>query len=110
MSASPTVETLVSVGDETPEGWVSFNEGVKNAMPLSRPTGELASQNDDISLLYFTSGTTANPKMVAHDFTYPLAHISTAKYWQNVENDGLHFTMSDSGWAKSVWGKFTVSG
>ena len=105
MSASPTVETLVSVGDETSEGWVSFNDGIKTAKAFVPPTGELASQNDDISLLYFTSGTTANPKMVAHDFTYPLAHISTAKYWQNVENDGLHFTMSDSGWAKSVWGK-----
>jgi acetyl-CoA synthetase len=105
MPGSPAVETLVSVGDETPDGWLSFYEGIKNAKPFSRPSGEKASNNEDISLLYFTSGTTANPKMVAHDFTYPLGHITTAKYWQNVENDGLHFTMSDSGWAKSVWGK-----
>jgi len=56
-------------------------------------------------LLYFTSGTTANPKMVVHDFTYPLGHIVTAKFWQNVENNGLHFTVADTGWAKSVWGK-----
>ncbi len=105
MADSPTIETLVSVGDLRHEGWQPFNEGISNAKPFIPPTGEAASKNNDISLLYFTSGTTANPKMVSHDFTYPLGHISTAKYWQNVENDGLHFTMSDSGWAKSVWGK-----
>jgi acetyl-CoA synthetase len=105
MAGSPTVETFVSVGNQSHEGWLSFNEGIRNAKPFSRPIRDAASKNDDISLLYFTSGTTANPKMVSHDFTYPLGHISTAKYWQNVENDGLHFTMSDSGWAKSVWGK-----
>jgi acetyl-CoA synthetase len=81
---SPTIETLVCVGDEIPDGWVSFNEGINNADPFVRPTGEMASQNNDISLMYFTSGTTADPKMVCHDFTYPLGHIITAKYWQNV--------------------------
>jgi acetyl-CoA synthetase len=105
MSASPTVEKLVALGENTPEGWKSFDEGIGKAKPFSRPTGINASQNNDISLLYFTSGTTANPKMVAHDYTYPLGHIITAKFWQNVEENGLHFTVSDSGWAKSVWGK-----
>lgn len=105
MAGSPTVEKLVSVGAPTPEGWISFHEGVGNAKPFIAPQGEAASKNSDISLLYFTSGTTANPKMVVHDFTYPLGHIVTAKFWQNVEKDGLHFTVSDSGWAKSVWGK-----
>jgi acetyl-CoA synthetase len=56
-------------------------------------------------LLYFTSGTTGMPKMVNHDFIYPLGHILTAKYWQNVKDDGLHFTVADTGWAKSAWGK-----
>ena len=56
-------------------------------------------------LLYFTSGTTGMPKMVNHDFIYPLGHILTAKYWQNVEDNGLHFTVADTGWAKSAWGK-----
>jgi len=102
---SPTVEKLVTVGDPTPEGWITFREGKKNANLFVRPQGESAPAKNDISLLYFTSGTTANPKMVVHDFTYPLGHIVTAKYWQNVENNGLHFTVSDSGWAKSVWGK-----
>lgn len=56
-------------------------------------------------LLYFTSGTTGNPKGVIHDFTYPLAHIVTAKYWQQAEEDGLHFTVAETGWAKASWGK-----
>ena len=61
--------------------------------------------NDDISLMYFTSGTTGNPKMVAHDFTYPLAHIITGKYWHNLDENSLHFTLADTGWGKAVWGK-----
>jgi len=65
-----------------------------------RPT-----ENGDTSLLYFTSGTTGMPKMVQHDFTYPLGHILTAKYWQNVEEGGLHLTVADTGWAKAAWGK-----
>ena len=105
MAGSPTVEKLISVGEPTPAGWVSFHEGVQNAQPFVAPQGEAAAVNTDVSLLYFTSGTTANPKMVVHDFTYPLGHIVTAKFWQNVVNDGLHFTVSDTGWAKSVWGK-----
>ena len=70
-----------------------------------RPTGEAATRNDDLMLVYFSSGTTGQPKMVAHDFTYPLAHIVTAKYWQNVRDGGLHYTVADTGWAKSAWGK-----
>ena len=59
----------------------------------------------DPMLMYFTSGTTGNPKMVIHSFTYPLGHIVTAKYWQCVQNDGLHLTVADTGWAKCSWGK-----
>lgn len=59
----------------------------------------------DPMLLYFTSGTTGQPKGVIHDFSYPLAHIVTAKYWQQAEEDGLHFTVSETGWAKASWGK-----
>lgn len=59
----------------------------------------------DPMLLYFTSGTTGNPKGVIHDFSYPLAHIVTAKYWQQAEDGGLHFTVAETGWAKSSWGK-----
>lgn len=59
----------------------------------------------DQMLMYFTSGTTGNPKMVSHSYTYPLGHIVTAKYWQCVQNDGLHLTVADTGWAKCSWGK-----
>jgi len=88
------------------EGWIDFSEKIENASPeFERPTGSDATQNDDIFLLYFTSGTTGLPKMVQHDFTYPLGHIITANFWQNVVDDGLHFTVADTGWAKSAWGK-----
>ena len=59
----------------------------------------------DSMVLYFTSGTTGYPKGVIHDFTYPLAHIVTAKYWQQAEDNGLHFTVAETGWAKASWGK-----
>lgn len=59
----------------------------------------------DPMLLYFTSGTTGYPKGVIHDFAYPLAHIVTAKYWQQAEENGLHFTVAETGWAKASWGK-----
>ena len=88
------------------EGWEDYKEGVKKASSdFQRPTGELASQNDDLMFLYFTSGTSGLPKMVGHDFTYPLGHIVTAKYWQDVREDGCHITVAETGWAKAVWGK-----
>lgn len=92
--------------DTTREGWIDLTEAVSTApQQLQRPAGSGATRNSDISILYFTSGTTGFPKMVAHDFTYPLGHILTAKYWQNVKNNGLHYTVADTGWAKAVWGK-----
>ena len=88
------------------EGWLGFTGEVEKASEdFERPTGEEATCNDDILLNYFSSGTTGFPKMVQHSFTYPLAHIITAKYWQNVTDEGLHYTVADSGWAKCVWGK-----
>ena len=59
----------------------------------------------DPMVLYFTSGTTGNPKGVIHEHSYPLAHIVTAKYWQQAEDNGLHFTVAETGWAKASWGK-----
>jgi len=56
-------------------------------------------------ILYFTSGTTGQPKMVIHDYTYPLGHITTAKYWHNLHEKSIHLTVADTGWAKAVWGK-----
>ena len=87
-------------------GWYSFTDDIAKASPkFERPAGDAATTNDDMMLLYFTSGTTGMPKMVAHDFTYPLGHILTAKFWQNVIDDGLHATLADTGWAKCTWGK-----
>jgi len=85
------------------EGWLSYSDGVESASETLSVTD--LPDNDDIMLLYFTSGTTGHPKMVIHSFTYPLGHIPTAVHWQNVDPDGLHLTISDTGWAKSVWGK-----
>lgn len=86
-------------------GWLQFEEGLSTAGPFVRPTGEQAPVNSDQMLLYFTSGTTGLPKMVVHDFTYPIGHLPTARYWHKVDPDGLHLTVSETGWAKSVWGK-----
>ncbi|MBQ9073576.1 MAG: AMP-binding protein [Muribaculaceae bacterium] len=99
----PTVTSVISTGPIVPEGWLDFNEGIESAAPFVRP--ELPNTNDDISLMYFTSGTTGNPKMVAHDFTYPLGHIITGSFWHNVHEDSLHLTLADTGWGKAVWGK-----
>lgn len=102
---SPTVERLVTV-EGTREGWLSFEEIYPTLSPdFSRPQGEGATSNDDIMLLYFTSGTSGYPKMVQHNFTYPLGHIVTARYWQKVVDGGLHLTLAETGWAKAVWGK-----
>ncbi|MDR0312383.1 MAG: AMP-binding protein [Treponema sp.] len=83
--------------------WVDFNTlSVAASDKLERPPK--ANANDDIMLLYFTSGTTGMPKMVRHDFAYPLGHIATAMYWHRVVPGGLHITVADTGWAKSAWG------
>ncbi len=101
--ACPTLEHRVTIGDTTPTGWLSYHEGVESAAPFEAPASP--NVNSDTSLLYFTSGTTGNPKMVAHDFTYPLAHIITASYWHNLTAESLHLTLADTGWGKAVWGK-----
>lgn len=102
---SPSLIRKALIG-ESREGWLNFNTGMeKSPAEFVRPTGNEATCNTDTMLLYFTSGTTGMPKMVSHNFTYPLGHIITARYWQNVEDNGLHFTVADTGWAKSAWGK-----
>ena len=86
----------------TKEGWLSFDEEIeKYPDTLER----VPTKADEIFLMYFTSGTTGYPKMAIHDHTLALAHIQTAKHWQKVCPNGIHLTVSDSGWAKSAWGK-----
>lgn len=100
---SPSVEKVVSVGPVVPQGFEDFQQGIAHAAPFERPAH--VNTNDDISLMYFTSGTTGEPKMVAHDFTYPLGHIVTGSFWHNLHKDSLHLTIADTGWGKAVWGK-----
>ena len=97
------MQHIISIGDEITEGFEDFYKGIESAPTFVRP--EFVNHNNDISLLYFTSGTTGEPKMVIHDFLYPLGHIVTASYWHNLNEDSLHLTVADTGWGKAVWGK-----
>ena len=103
----PTLRHLVLVrGEGKKEGFESWEPLFAAASDQwEKPTGDAYACNEDIMLVYFTSGTTGQPKMVAHNFFYPLGHIITAVYWLQVEDGGLHLTVSETGWAKSVWGK-----
>lgn len=83
------------------EGWLDYDRGIEEA-PAEFTMPDIV--NTDVLVCYFTSGTTGMPKLVVHDQTYPLGHIVTAKFWQRVEDGGLHLTVSDSGWAKFGWG------
>ena len=103
MPQSPTVKQLVSIGPDMPDGFKDFQVGMTTAAPFVRPMQ--ANTNDDTMLMYFTSGTTGEPKMVAHDFTYPLGHITTGSFWHNLHEGSLHLTIADTGWGKAVWGK-----
>ncbi len=104
-SKCPSLEHVVVLEGEK-EGFESFEKGVNaQSDEWTAPVGESRPENTDPMLLYFTSGTTGMPKMVTHNFYYPLGHIVTSAYWQQCVDGGLHFTISETGWAKSVWGK-----
>ena len=107
-AATNAADTATATGatDTAGAGFYDFHaEAAKRPDTFARPSGSEATKATDYLLLYFTSGTTGMPKMVMHDHTYPLGHITTARYWQRAQDGGLHLTVSDSGWAKFGWGK-----
>lgn len=98
--------TVKIVAKTEKEGWHSFNRGVEDASEhFERPQGESRNKSSDPMLIYFSSGTSGMPKMVLHDFAYPLGHIITGKHWQNLGAESLHLTVAETGWGKAVWGK-----
>ncbi len=104
MPESPTVEILVSIGPDVPEGFHDWHKEIDKAAPFRRP--RFVNTNGDTMILYFTSGTSGEPKMVAHDFLYALGHLTTGVFWHNLTPDSIHLTVADTGWGKAVWGKF----
>jgi len=103
---TPSVKHKVIVNGKK-EGWISMKEEIDEfSDEFVRPTNDdEMTHNNDTMQIYFTSGTTGMPKMVCHNYLHPLGHIVTAKYWQRVQEDKLHLTVTDSGWAKFGWGK-----
>ena len=102
-ASSPTLKTKILVGGEK-EGWKNFDE----EYPLFSAhyyRDENTACGDDLMLMFFTSGTTGYPKIAAHSYKYALGHYITAKYWHGVSENGLHFTISETGWGKALWGK-----
>ena len=100
---SPTLKTLISIGPKQAEGFHDWHKEWNDAPAFVRPTEK--NNNDDTMLMYFTSGTSGEPKMVAHDFLYALGHLTTGVYWHNLGEDSIHLTVADTGWGKAVWGK-----
>jgi len=97
------VETLILCNGSRP-GWHDFNEEFKNFSDVFERPADYACGYDPM-VMFFTSGTTGYPKMALHSYMYAIGHIPTAKYWQNVDPNGLHFSISDTGWGKALWGK-----
>ena len=103
LASCPTVVNKITVNGVR-DGWHSYDEEYKLFSTHFDRTEDTAC-GDDLMLMFFTSGTTGYPKIASHSHTYPLGHFHTAKYWHNVDPNGLHFTISDTGWAKAMWGK-----
>ena len=104
MPESPTVKVLVSIGPSVPQGFHDWHAEINQAPTFVRP--EHVNTNSDTMLMYFTSGTSGEPKMVAHDFLYALGHLTTGVFWHNLSEESIHLTVADTGWGKDVWGKF----
>ncbi len=101
---SPSVSCYVAIGQNIPDGFHDYLKEIQQAPKFQKPA--FVNTNDDTMLMYFTSGTSGEPKMVAHDFLYALGHLSTGVFWHNLHEGSLHLTVADTGWGKAVWGKF----
>ena len=107
MADSPTVKVYITVTDHgkpIPKGFRDWQSEWRNAPKFVRPA--FVNENDDTMLMYFTSGTSGEPKMVAHDYLYAMGHLTTCVFWHNLHEGSLHLTVADTGWGKAVWGKF----
>ena len=104
MAESPTLKVVISIGPKVNDGFHDWQNEWQKAPEFVRPA-EPVNSNDDTMLLYFTSGTSGKPKMVAHDYLYALGHLTTGVYWHNLKEDSIHITVADTGWAKAAWGK-----
>ena len=107
MSESPTVKVYITVTDHgkpIPKGFHDWQSEWQKAPKFVRPA--FVNENDDTMLMYFTSGTSGEPKMVAHDYLYAMGHLTTGVFWHNLHEGSLHLTVADTGWGKAVWGKF----
>ena len=102
MPESPSVKQYITLGDE--EGFHNWTKEWQQAPKFVRPA--FVNENDDTMLMYFTSGTSGEPKMVAHDYLYAMGHLTTGCFWHNLHEGSLHLTVADTGWGKAVWGKF----
>ncbi|MBQ8148092.1 MAG: AMP-binding protein [Lachnospiraceae bacterium] len=98
------LKAKIMIGPTTMKGWNSFNRDIRFYSSHFKKPSTIPGGNDTM-LMYFTSGTTSYPKMAAHSYKYALGHYITAKYWQQVDPDGIHLSISDTGWAKAMWGK-----
>ncbi len=101
---SPTLETLICIGPKQAEGFHDWHKEWNDAPQFVRPA--VPNDNDDTMLMYFTSGTSGEPKMVAHNYLYAMGHLTTGVFWHNLAEDSIHLTVADTGWGKAVWGKF----
>ena len=99
-----TLEHCITLGERP--GWLNLEaEMDRQPEEFLKPAEADLPTNDDLMLMYFTSGTTGMPKMAVHTYTYPLAQIATAAYWHNLDDTSLHIAVADTGWAKAGWGK-----
>ena len=104
---SPSVKQYITITDHgkpIPEGFHDWQSEWKQAPQFQKPA--FVNNNEDTMIMYFTSGTSGEPKMVAHDYLYAMGHLTTGVFWHNLHEGSLHLTVADTGWGKAVWGKF----